>query len=79
METGSTPARDALPFRPMLRGLRRRCPHSGGAPLFRGYLKAVRNCVQCDTRFGHIRTDDIAPYFTILIVGHIMAPLLLFT
>ena len=34
-------------------------------------------CYHCGERFDDIRTDDIAPYFTILIVGHLIAPFIL--
>ena len=34
-------------------------------------------CSHCGERFDDIRTDDIAPYFTILIVGHLIAPFIL--
>ena len=62
----------------MLRGLRQKCPCCGEAPIYRAYLKPVDACGSCGTPLAEMRTDDIAPYFTILIVGHIIAPLLLF-
>ncbi|MEL0112145.1 MAG: DUF983 domain-containing protein [Rickettsiales bacterium] len=67
-----------IPIRPMLWGLRKRCPCCGEAPIYRTYLKPVDECGSCGTKLAIIRTDDIAPYFTILIVGHLIAPLLLF-
>ena len=67
-----------FPSLPMLRGLRQRCPCCGEAPIYRAYLKPVDACSSCGTLLDEMRTDDIAPYFTILIVGHIIAPLLLF-
>lgn len=45
--------------------------------MFSGYLRVVNRCAHCDEPFGHIRADDIPPYITILIVGHIIVPLLL--
>lgn len=69
---------EGIPVRPMLLGLRQKCPCCGKAPIFYAYLKPVDACSSCGTRWGEIRTDDIAPYFTILIVGHILAPLLLY-
>ena len=60
----------------MLWGARKRCPSCGKSHIFRAYLKQVDACKACHAQFGDIRTDDIAPYFTILIVGHIIAPLL---
>ena len=61
------------------RGLRLRCPSCGEGALFRGYLKPTANCAHCGEPFGHIRTDDIAPWLTILVVGHIVVPLALFS
>ncbi len=42
--------------------------------MFMGYLKAAERCRRCGLEFETIRSDDVAPYFTILIVGHIIAP-----
>ena len=61
----------------LLRGLRRRCPRCGKGHLFAGYLKLAPACGVCGTGLGHIRADDAPPYFTIVIVGHIVVPLLL--
>ena len=69
---------EGIPYRPMLLGFRQLCPCCGEKPIYRAYLKPVDACTSCGTLLGEIRTDDVAPYFTILIVGHIVAPLLLF-
>jgi len=61
-----------------LRAIAGRCPCCGGAPLFRAYLKQVDNCSACGEKFGAIRADDAAPWLTILIVGHIFLPLMLY-
>jgi uncharacterized protein (DUF983 family) len=45
-------------------------------PLFRAYLKQVDSCRECNEAWCEIRTDDAAPWLTILIVGHVMAPVL---
>ncbi|MEP5732309.1 MAG: DUF983 domain-containing protein [Sulfitobacter sp.] len=60
----------------MLRGWRGKCPKCGSGPLFRGYLKVSDNCTVCRQEFHHHRADDGPAYLTILIVGHLMAPLL---
>ena len=54
------------------RGLARRCPRCGQGKLFRGYLKLVDHCAHCGMALGRIRADDAPPYFTILIVGHVV-------
>ena len=66
------------PVRPaMLRGWRRRCPKCGSGPLLSGYLKVRTSCPVCDEELHHHRADDGPAYLTILIVGHILAPLIL--
>ncbi len=61
----------------MLRGLLRKCPQCGIGPMFRTALKLADSCAHCGEKLGHIRADDIPAYFTILVVGHIVVPLLL--
>ena len=61
----------------LLRAVRRRCPNCGVGRLFTGYLKPVAQCAACGERYGHIRADDGPAWLTILVVGHILAPLLL--
>jgi len=69
---------DVRPVRAALsRGWRRRCPHCGAGPLFRGYLSVRDTCPVCSEELYHHRADDGPAYLTILIVGHVMAPLLL--
>ncbi|MBB5686980.1 DUF983 domain-containing protein [Sphingobium boeckii] len=60
------------------RGLLKRCPACGDAPLFHAYLKVTPTCPQCGEDNGRHRVDDAASYFTVLLVGHlILAPVLL--
>jgi len=60
-------------------GLQRKCPNCGQGHLFSGYLKVRPTCDVCGHNNGAYRADDAPPYFTILIVGHlIVAPLLAF-
>lgn len=80
--TDTTPAtdQDARPWKPaVLRGWRRRCPNCGAGPMLRGYLKVRDNCPVCGEELHHHRADDGPAYLTILIVGHLLAPILLFT
>ncbi len=73
-----SPAEDDRPMRPaMLRGWRRRCPNCGAGPLLRGYLAVRDACPVCGEDFRPQRADDGPAYLTILIVGHVMAPLIL--
>ncbi|MEZ5771774.1 MAG: DUF983 domain-containing protein [Defluviimonas denitrificans] len=69
---------DDRPLRPaMLRGWRRRCPACGEGRMFEGYLKVRPTCPSCGEDLSHHRADDGPAYLTILIVGHLMAPLIM--
>ncbi len=57
------------------RGLLGRCPACGKSHLFNGFLRVVPECQNCGAPLGLARADDAPPYFTILIVGHIVIPL----
>ena len=57
-------------------GWRRRCPSCGSGRLLAGYLKVNDTCPNCAERLDHHRADDGPAYLTILLVGHLMAPLL---
>lgn len=60
------------------RGLKRRCPHCGEGNIFNGYLKLSDHCSNCQAPTGEIRADDLPPYLTIFLVGHIIVPSLLY-
>ncbi|MAU41458.1 MAG: hypothetical protein CMF31_07535 [Kordiimonas sp.] len=60
-------------------GLRRRCPACHQGKSFAGYLKIADHCDSCAEPVGNIRCDDVPPYFTITIVGHIVVPLIVYT
>ncbi len=60
------------------RGFVGRCPACGLAPIFHGYLRVVESCPICGAPLGRARADDAPPYFTILLVGHIVIPSMLF-
>jgi uncharacterized protein (DUF983 family) len=58
------------------RGLLGRCPACGKGKIFNGFLKVAAECHECGAPLGLARADDAPPYFTILVVGHIVIPLL---
>jgi len=66
-----------VPKRPvwpaMRNGLSRRCPQCGTGKIFEGYNKVLPTCSHCGLELHHQRADDAPAYFTILIVGHIIA------
>ena len=59
------------------RGLLGHCPSCGKSHIFNGFLSVVPECRNCGAPLGAARADDAPPYFTILIVGHIVVPLML--
>jgi uncharacterized protein (DUF983 family) len=62
------------------RGVMGRCPQCGKGPLLRDYLKVVSPCPACGHDNSQYPADDAPPYFTILIVGHlVVAPALCFS
>ncbi len=64
----------------LLRGFAERCPECGKGRLFRAYLKVDSPCKSCGHDNAQYPSDDAPPYFTILIVGHlIVAPALCFS
>ncbi|HEY4200187.1 MAG TPA: DUF983 domain-containing protein [Devosiaceae bacterium] len=70
----SRPAQlDPRPFLPaVLNGMRCRCPRCGKGKLFSKYLKVVDTCSVCGLELSHHRADDLPPYLSIMIVGHIL-------
>ncbi len=59
------------------RALRGHCPRCGGAKLFQSYLKQVEACPACGEAWSEVRADDGPAWLTILIVGHLLAPVVL--
>jgi uncharacterized protein (DUF983 family) len=59
------------------RGLLGRCPHCGKGSLFGRYLKVVDRCEACGESYSEHRADDLPPYLTIIVVGHVVIPLVL--
>ncbi|KAA9005710.1 DUF983 domain-containing protein [Histidinibacterium aquaticum] len=68
------PDRPASPA--MWRGFRRKCPNCGQGPMFETYLKVSDSCPVCAEELRHHRADDGPAYLTILVVGHLMAPVI---
>ena len=59
------------------RGWRRKSPNCGQGSIMEGYLSVGQRCQACGQELFHHRADDGPAYLTVLIVGHVMAPLLL--
>jgi uncharacterized protein (DUF983 family) len=65
----------------VLKGLQRgfslRCPECGQGRLLKSYLKVVSPCQVCGHDNAQYPSDDAPPYFTMLLVGHlVVAPAL---
>lgn len=74
----SLPAWQEVPlFSALRRGLACRCPSCGAGKIFQGYLRVFSRCEVCEAPLGQARADDVPPYFTILIVGHLIVPSML--
>ncbi|MCA3643420.1 MAG: DUF983 domain-containing protein [Methylobacterium sp.] len=59
------------------RGFGCRCPACGEGKLFGKFLKVKPECEKCGAEFSGHRADDLPPYITIMIVGHVIVPLFL--
>jgi uncharacterized protein (DUF983 family) len=59
------------------RGLVCRCPNCGKGRLYNGFLTPVTQCEVCGNDNMIYPSDDLPPYLTVLLVGHIIVGLLL--
>ncbi|PKQ02787.1 MAG: hypothetical protein CVT72_16425 [Alphaproteobacteria bacterium HGW-Alphaproteobacteria-11] len=66
-------------FPAIRRGFAMRCPACGHGNVFRRFLKIADTCGHCGEELHHHRADDAPPYFTIMVVGHIVVPMMLWT
>ncbi|MBV8848705.1 MAG: DUF983 domain-containing protein [Methylobacteriaceae bacterium] len=64
-------------WQPFKRGFAGRCPACGEGRIYGKYLKVAESCSSCGEELHHHRADDAPPYFTIVIVGHVIGALLL--
>ena len=76
MHDQTTPVAERPLWPAVWKGWRCRCPKCGSGRLLSGYLKVRDTCQVCRQELHHHRADDGPAYLTILIVGHLMAPLL---
>lgn len=61
----------------ILRGLKGKCPRCDTAKLFRSFLKPVEQCPVCRQDWSLQRADDFPAYVSILVTGHLMAPVII--
>lgn len=74
VQTAATPGRAT--WAAIRKGWRGKCPRCGRGSLLKSYLKVEDTCTVCKQELHHHRADDGPAYLTILVVGHLMAPLL---
>ncbi|KQI68118.1 hypothetical protein AN189_11965 [Loktanella sp. 3ANDIMAR09] len=72
-----TPLQDREMKTAMLRGFKRICPNCGEGDMFDSYLHVADRCPACTEDLSQHRADDGPAYLTILIVGHLLAPLMI--
>lgn len=69
----SEPSKIAIGVR---RGISLRCPQCGQGHLFQRFLKVCDQCEVCGADNTLHPSDDAPPYLTLILVGHIFAPLI---
>ena len=60
------------------RSVFKKCPQCGEEKIYKQYLKLKSHCNNCNEKLSIYRTDDFGPWLTIIIVGHIIVPLVLY-
>lgn len=61
----------------VVRGLKNRCPSCGETRLFARFLKPIAQCAACKQDWTPQQADDFPAYVSILLTGHLMAPLII--
>jgi uncharacterized protein (DUF983 family) len=60
-------------------GLGRHCPNCGTGRLFTGYMTIRTPCEVCGSDNTIYPSDDFPPYLTILVAGHVLVPLFMWS
>jgi uncharacterized protein (DUF983 family) len=79
-ETSAPVASPLLPasgLEAMARGARGRCPRCKEAKLFLRFLKPRPRCPHCGQDWTHQQADDFPAYVSILVTGHLLAPVII--
>ena len=58
------------------RGLAKRCPRCGVGAVLKGYITPAPKCGTCHLNLSRIRADDGPAWATLIVVGHLLAPLM---
>lgn len=76
-ERASTPDLPSSGWEALARGARGRCPRCREAKLFLRFLKPRPRCLRCGQDWRHQQADDFPAYVSILVTGHLLAPLII--
>lgn len=55
------------------------CPGCGKHKLFKSYITQVPQCIGCKIEWKSFQAHDGPAWLTIFLVGHILAPIMIFT
>ncbi len=64
-------------FQALARGFRGRCPSCDRSRLFAKFLKPIDQCPRCEQDWSPQQADDFPAYLSIIVTGHIMAPIII--
>lgn len=73
----ATPVLPRSAMEAMARGARGHCPRCKETKLFLRFLKPQPRCPSCGQDWSHQQADDFPAYVSILITGHLLAPLII--
>ena len=59
------------------RGATGRCPRCGEGALFARFIRPFTHCPECGQDWSFQRADDLPAYLSILITGHLLAPVII--
>ncbi|MEL7272494.1 MAG: DUF983 domain-containing protein [Pseudomonadota bacterium] len=61
----------------VIKGVKCRCPRCGEGQLFNKWLKVAPACNHCGEELHYEKAQDLPPYITIMIVGHVIVTLIM--
>ena len=76
-QSSSVNALPATYWQAAKRGMLCKCPRCGEGKLFRKWLKSVDSCAACGQDWSYHRADDFPAYISMLVTGHLLAPLMI--
>jgi uncharacterized protein (DUF983 family) len=79
-EKANQPIEHGLPdtaIQAAIRGMRGRCPSCGNGRMFPRLLKPMEYCQICDQDWTAQQADDFPAYASIILTGHILAPVII--